>query len=291
MKQADNGQKRSFSQTQTESNNLHNQLSIFSDFLRRRGASRNTIQVYTASVRLYYSLYREMTSENLRFFKSWLMEHYKPNTVNTRIYAINQYAAALSLPINRLSCIKMHDYMFLENVISNQDYCRLKDGLHRDGDFRWYFVVRFLAATGVRVSELLQIKAEHVQIGYFDLYSNGGKMRRVYFPESLRREVLPWLEQTGKKTGFLFTNHRGEPITARGVHSQLKALARRYEIPENTVYPHSFRHRFAINFLDKFNDISLLADLLGHDSVETTKIYLTKSSEEQKELIDSIVTW
>lgn len=240
------------------------EMAIFYDFLRRKGASENTIHVYMASVRLYHRLYQDVTAENLRLFKSWLIKHYKPSTVNTRIYAINQYAASLSLTAEKLPCIKMHDCVFLENVISN---------------------------TGVRVSELLQIKAEHVRMGYFDLCSKGGKMRRIYFPESLRREALPWLQEAGLNTGFIFTNRRGAPITPRGIHSQLKVLAKRYGIPEKTVYPHAFRHRFAINFLDKFNDISLLADLLGHDSVETTKIYLTKSSEEQRELIDSIVTW
>lgn len=71
----------------------------------------------------------------------------------------------------------------------------------------------------------------------------------------------------------------------------LKAAARKYRIPEETVYPHSFRHRFAKNFLAQFNDIALLADLMGHESIETTRIYLTKSCEEQRALIDRIVTW
>lgn len=82
---------------------------------------------------------------------------------------------------------------------------------------------------------------------------------------------------------------------ARGRHGeaidQLKVLAIRYHIPPETVYPHSFRHRFAKNFLNKFNDISLLADLMGHESIETTRIYLTKSSLEQRKFIDKIVTW
>jgi len=128
-------------------------------------------------------------------------------------------------------------------------------------------------------------------LGYMDLYSKGGKVRRIYFPEQLRLEVLPWLETQGRSSGFVFINQRGEKITPRGINGQLKTLARRYHIPEDTVYPHSFRHRFAKNFLEKFNDISLLADLMGHESIETTRIYLTKTSGEQRKLIDKIVTW
>lgn len=72
---------------------------------------------------------------------------------------------------------------------------------------------------------------------------------------------------------------------------QLKNIAKRYQINPATMYPHSFRHRYAINFLKRFNDISLLADLLGHDSIETTRIYLMKSSQEQQTVIDRVVTW
>lgn len=102
---------------------------------------------------------------------------------------------------------------------------------------------------------------------------------------------MEWFHLQGVKTGFLFLNRRGKPLTPRGVGSQLKAFALRYGVSPETVYPHSFRHRFAKNFLGKFDDISLLADLMGHDSIETTRIYLNRTSNEQRELIDKIVTW
>ena len=191
----------------------------------------------------------------------------------------------------KLPSVRHQQKPFLNNVISKRDYERLKRGLKRDNNMFWYFVVRFLGATGARVSELIQIKAEHMQIGCMDLYSKGGKVRRIYFPEKLCGEMLSWLDSRQIQTGFIFTNRRGNPITPRGISSQLKVLAKKYRICPDTVYPHSFRHRFAKNFLTKFNDISLLADLMGHESIETTRIYLTRSSDEQRELIDRIVTW
>lgn len=90
---------------------------------------------------------------------------------------------------------------------------------------------------------------------------------------------------------FLFVNRQGRQITPRGVRDRLKCFAVRYGIDPNTVYPHSFRHRFAKNFLEKTKDIALLADLLGHESVETTRLYLRKSSAEQRKIIDEIITW
>ena len=180
---------------------------------------------------------------------------------------------------------------FLENVISNADYVFLKKKLLKDNIKSWYFVVWYLAATGARVSELIQIKIEHIEIGYFDLYSKGGKLRRLYIPKKLRNETILWLKEINRSTGFLFINRFGERITTRGVSQQLKNYAGKYGLDKTVVYPHSFRHRYAKNFLEKYNDIALLADLMGHESIETTRIYLRRTASEQQELVDKIVTW
>jgi site-specific recombinase XerD len=167
----------------------------------------------------------------------------------------------------------------------------LKNSLKKDDNLIWYFVVWFLAATGARVSELIQIKAEHVLAGYFDLYTKGGKLRRLYIPKKLRSECMDWLAKKDKVSGYLFLNRFGKRITTRGVSQQLKNYAEKYGLDTKVVYPHSFRHRFAKNFLEKFNDIAFLADLMGHESIETTRIYLRRTASEQKELVDKIVTW
>jgi site-specific recombinase XerD len=151
--------------------------------------------------------------------------------------------------------------------------------------------VRYLAATGARISELVQIKIEHVHTGYIDIYGKGGKVRRIYIPKSLRVETLKWLETMDMNSGYLFLNRFGEKITTRGVAHQLKIFAAEYGMDTKVVYPHSFRHRFAKNFLDKYNDLAFLADLMGHESIETTRIYLRKTANEQQEIVDKIVTW
>lgn len=155
----------------------------------------------------------------------------------------------------------------------------------------WYFVIRFMAATGARVSELTRIKVEHVKLGYLDLYSKGGKLRRIYFPASLRKEALSWFKETGLNSGFIFLNKHGSPLTSRWIANQLKFFAEKYGLDSNVIYPHSFRHRFAKSFLDRYNDVTMLADLMGHESIETTRIYLRKTSTEQQEIIDQVVDW
>lgn len=190
-----------------------------------------------------------------------------------------------------LQTVAIQKASFIDNVISQEDYEKLKRCLKQDGLDYWYFVIRYMAATGARVSELVQIKAEHVMLGYMDLCSKGGKVRRIYFPECLANETKRWMEKRGVRSGFLFLNQRGKQITPRGINSQLKKLAVRYGIDPNTVYAHSFRHRFAKNFLERMNDIALLSDLMGHESIETTRVYLKKSTMEQRELIDKMITW
>ena len=93
------------------------------------------------------------------------------------------------------------------------------------------------------------------------------------------------------ESGYIFLNRFGERITARGIAQQLKLFAEKYGINKDVVYPHSFRHRFAKNFLERFNDLALLADLMGHESIETTRIYLRRTATEQQAIVDKIVNW
>ena len=94
-----------------------------------------------------------------------------------------------------------------------------------------------------------------------------------------------------QESGFIFLNKYGDRITTRGISGQLKKLAVRYGINPAVVYPHSFRHRFAKSFLDRCNDIAFLADLMGHESIETTRIYLRKTSTEQRAIVDKVIDW
>lgn len=263
----------------------------FEEYLRDQNLSQNTIISYLFTVKQYYSLYGSVKRKNLRDYKMYLIEHYKPQTVNLRIRAINCFLESIQKEKWKLTSVKVQQKPFLENVISEADYLYFKNRLKQDNEMDWYFVVRFLAATGARVSELVQIKCEHVEMGYLDLYSKGGKLRRIYIPSSLKKEALAWLTENNRHSGFIFLNKYGERISPRGIAGQLKHFAIRYGLDPAVVYPHSFRHRFAKSFLSRYNDIAMLADLMGHESIETTRIYLRKTSTEQQNIINQVVDW
>lgn len=263
----------------------------FERHLRGTNLAENTVKSYLFAVRQFYTRYDSVTKRSLKEHKAWLIEQYKPKTVNLRIRAINCYLESIGKSAWALSSVKVQQKAFLENVISEADYTYFKNCLKRDGNLPWYFVIRFLAATGARVSELVQIKVEHIKLGHLDLYSKGGKLRRIYIPKALQEEALAWLNEIQRDSGFIFLNRFGERITTRGISGQLKKLAIKYGIDPAVVYPHSFRHRFAKSFLDRCSDIAFLADLMGHESIETTRIYLRKTATEQRTLVDNIVDW
>lgn len=263
----------------------------FETYLRKEDLAEHTISCYTTTVKFYLSHYETVSRENLLAYKGYLIECCKPKTVNARIQAMNKYLIFLKKEGMHVKNIKVQEKIFLENVISNEDYQYLKDKLKEDGNTKWYFIVWYLAATGARVSELTKIRIEDVKKGYTDSYTKGGKIRRIYIPLQLREETLQWLKERGDSSGLLFINRFGKAITTRGIGQQLKNYAKKYGLNPEMVYPHSFRHRYAKNFLLRHNDIALLADLMGHESTETTRIYLRKTANEQRALIDKIIDW
>lgn len=266
-------------------------ITQFKAYLAKTNLAENTITSYVWTVTYYLEHYKEVNKKNLLAYKGYLVENFKPQTVNLRLQAVNKFLEFGKQEKLKMKFVKAQQKNFLENVISDADYKFLKTKLKADGYDQWYFIVWFMAATGARVSELLQIKAEHVSVGYLDLYSKGGKMRRIYIPKKLCTEATKWLKERGLTTGYLFTNRTGNRLSTRGIAIQLKHFAVNYGINREVVYPHSFRHRFAKNFLEKFNDIALLADLMGHESIETTRIYLRRTASEQQKIVDRVVTW
>ncbi len=278
-----------------ETNDILNKERImvekFKDFLVQSNMSENTVKAYIYAINDFKSQYKDLTKKNLLLYKTYLIETFKPKTVNLRIQALNKYLDYIRKPQLRLKSVKVQQRSYLENVISNADYTFLKNKLKKEDNQEWYFVVRFLAATGARVSELVQLKVEHVNVGYYDIYTKGGKIRRLFIPKKLKDEAIVWLNSIKRESGYLFLNRFGERITTRGIAQQLKNYAVKYGLNPKVVYPHSFRHRYAKNFLEKFNDIALLADLMGHESIETTRIYLRRTASEQQAIVDKIITW
>lgn len=264
----------------------------FKRYLLDRDFSNHTVESYLyAAKQLEDRVSVGLSNESLLAHKDWLASCYAVKTVNLRITAINSYLDFVGYDGIRLKSLHVQQKPYLDNVISQSDYELLRDSLKRDGDLFWHFVVRFLAGTGARVSELRQFTVESVHMGHLDLVSKGQKLRRIYIPSSLQEDAAEWIRCSEKTSGYVFTSKGEAPMTARGLSLGLKRCAARYGINQDVVYPHSFRHRFAKNFIVRNPDIAFLADLMGHESLETTRIYLRRTSSEQRAAVDATIDW
>ena len=264
-------------------------LTSFKRWLVGRELSDNTISSYMTALKQYADEYAVIRKENAIAWKIRLLEDgKKPKTVNLRLAAYNAYCQMADMPGEMVKTLKVHQATAVSNVISREDYQRLCDAL-RDENPRWYFNVRLLASTGARVSEYIRLKKRDLDRGYAEMWTKG-KMRRIYIPDSFREEAAEHYAALAPED-LLVQNRFGQPISTRGVSEMLKKLGRQYGIPMNVMHPHSFRHLFALSFLERNSNLSLLADVMGHSSVSTTAIYTRMTKEQQKDAVNNTVNW
>lgn len=250
--------------------------------------SENTIDSYMRSVSIFFREYQEATKQNMLDFKKWQLGKWKPKTANSRIAAMNQYCRFIGHPEYCVKGIKIHGSSSLENVVTLDEYHLLLDGLKSDGNERGYWMVKYLAKTGARVSEFVKLTRDSLEKGYCEMWTKG-KIRRIYIPKQLISESAGYFRHQGSE--YLFPNRKGGQMSAHGVLANIKNWARKYGIRDEAAHPHSFRHLYAIEFLKHNPNIALLADLMGHSSVGTTSIYLKLSREEQMRQFNEASDW
>lgn len=272
----------------------------YEKYLRKSEKSESTIYTYIWTIRNYYEKFGTLNKTNLILYKEALMVKNSPRTVSSRIIAINGYLDFVKKKELKLRNIKIGQENYLDNVISNKDYQHLKKMLKKSGYTRDYFLVWLICATGSRISEALQFTVQDVEQGYLGIYGKGNKYRRIYIPSKLQKEILKWLEEVEIKEGSIFLNKNKVTISARGVEANLRKYARKFKINPKDCHPHSFRHRFAINFLANYKIVNQysqagaiadLANILGHSSIATTQIYLRRTLSEQRDMVNKVVTW
>lgn len=265
-------------------------LEKFERYLENRELSQNTVSAYMGSMRCFFSHYQRPTKTNGTRWKGDLLgSGLSPKTVNIRLNAFNAYCAMLGNDCEKVKTVRVHNATAISNVISFEDYQRLLSGLLADGNQKWYFAIRLLASTGARVSEYIRLKKADLDRGYSEMWTKG-KIRRIYIPESFREEAFAFFSGLGGND-FLIQNRYGGQITSRGVSQMLLKFSKRYGIPKEVMHPHAFRHLFALEFLKRNSNLSLLSDVLGHSSVSTTAIYTRMTKEQQQNAVNSIICW
>lgn len=263
-------------------------LDGFADYLYEEELSQNTINSYMLSAKRFDAMFGEVSKKNIIAYKQWLLERFKPQTINLRLTAIMRYCSYKEIPM-KVKSIKEPRKTHIDNVITTEQFEHLTKSLKADGDYRWLAAVLLLGKTGARISEAIRITKADLLAGNVTMHTKA-HMRTIYFPKSLVEDLEEYLKDM-PDSAFVMQNAYGKQVTTKGVSGRLQHFAKKYGIPKEVMHPHSFRHFFAMEFLKRNNNIALLADLLGHGSVKITQIYLRQSQEQQQTAVDNAVNW
>lgn len=257
----------------------------FTNHLKSKGYSENCIDTYVRGVELFYQKYKVMNIETLSRYENEINANCKARTVNIRMCGMNAYFKYKGFTEYTFKKLKIQQKSFCDNIINESQYNTLIEWARTNNPKAW-LIAKVIGSTGVRVSELIELKTKDLDKGYTDIIGKGNKQRRIYFPEKLVEEIK---DKCGDV--YIVENHCGEKISTRGISSILLKAGEKAGIPKEVLHPHSFRHFFAKQFLKKKNDISLLGDILGHSDMSTTAIYTRMTSEEQQNEINKLINW
>ncbi len=251
--------------------------------------SPHTLEIYSFSIKKYFEYANEVTVDNYKRFVRMLEdEGLSPRTIRLRITALERFSKWLKKPIE-LKRPKFKKELNTENVPTEAEYNRLLEYLKTCHNRDRYFFIKILATTGARVSEFFQFKWEDILSGEVTLKGKGNKYRRFFFSKQLQAEVKAYVKES-LKTGYIAVGKCGR-MTQRSLCQSMKEWGDKCGIDRSKMHPHAFRHFFAKMYLKKNNDVVQLADLLGHGSIDTTRIYLQKSYDEQKKEFNRSVVW
>lgn len=268
--------------------NMEFKEEAFREWLIENERSKNTISNYIASVKQYFDMFPELTKKNMIEFKQRKLSENKPKTAAIRCIAMNQYCDFAGKPECKVKSIKIHKQNTVENVPTLEEYEHLIKCLKEDGNMKTYWMIQFLAKTGARVSEFIRFERLHLEKGEVTLWTKG-KVRRILIPFNLIEESRDYFESIPYNK-WMFPNRYGKQMTSRGVDQKIKSCSK-YGIRKEVLHAHAFRHLYAVQFLKNNKNIALLADLMGHESVDTTAIYLRLSAEEQRKQFNCAMNW
>lgn len=260
-------------------------LDGFSLWLKRKGMSENCINNYLQTVDLFFREYKAMNEKTLARYEIDLKERWKPKTVNLRIAGMTKYFKYINYNGFEFVRAKEQKKTFCDTAIDEEQYETLMNWAKENNNKVW-LICKVIANTGVRVSELINLKTAEISKGYTDIVGKGNKTRRIYFTKTLLDEIK---DLCGSE--YIIENRYGKQMSTRGVAQLLITAGEKSGVPKEVMHPHSFRHFFAKQFLKNKQDVTLLGDLLGHSNISTTAIYTRMTSQEQQDEIEKIVGW
>lgn len=256
----------------------------FENYLQREEYLKGTVEKYVRNVCFFMQWLkgREVTKETVTQWKAYLQEEeYAPGTINSKLAALNRFFAFAHLEKCRVKFLHIQRRIFRDDSrdLSKEEYRRLLSAARIMGEERLELVLETIGGTGIRVSELAYITVEAVKRGR-SIVDLKGKIRIILLPEKLRRKLLAYSKKHRITSGKIFRTNSGKGLSRRQVWREMKQLSIKAGVESTKVFPHNLRHLFAVVFYKACGDIVKLADVLGHSSIETTRIYLMTTGRE-----------
>lgn len=265
-------------------------LSQYQEYLYDEEKSLATIQKYMRDLQklLDYAAGREITKRLMIQYKEDLRDSnkYRTSSINSFLVAANRLFEYLHWYEVRVKIFRVQKEVFEpENKnLTKEEYVKLVKTAEKLGKRRLAMIIQTICATGIRVSELSSITIESVKKGVADIYCKG-KQRKVLITPNLQKKLMWYIRENNIDTGIVFQTSGGKAVNRSNIWREMKSLCVEAGVEKEKVYPHNLRHLFAKIFYKVEKDIAKLADVLGHSSIETTRIYIrTTSFEHQKQL-------
>lgn len=264
----------------------------FEDYLRHDEREESTIEAYLRSLTRFaeWADGRAVTKELAMAWKTALSEAgYRPISVNAMLAAVNKFFTCMGREDCKVKYLKLQRQMFRksEKDLSKEEYQRLVQAAHEKGDLRMELILETICATGIRVGELKYITVEAVRAGVAEIALKG-KIRTILLPHRLCRKLQKYAKQQKIASGKLFLTQDGLPVSRQYIWTRMKALCEAADVERSKVFPHNLRSLFARSFYGSCHDVVRLADVLGHSSIETTRIYLMSTGKEYLRQLDKL---
>ena len=267
-------------------------LKQFVDYLKNEERENSTIEKYLQNVQAFSNWLqeREVTKENLTSYKEHLiMKKYNPKTINGMLSAINKFFIFTGWGDIKVKYLRIQRQLFRSagRELTKAEYMKLLNKAQELGKERLSLLMQTICATGIRVSEVKYITVEAVKAGKAEI-SLKGKIRTILLLGKLCKKLLKYAKHKKITSGEIFLTRSGRGLGRKQIWAEMKALCKKAGIESGKVFPHNLRHLFARTFYKVCKDVAKLADVLGHSSIETTRIYLISTGAEHLQTLNKL---
>ena len=267
-------------------------IAAFARKLREEERSAGTIENYVRHVRAFrvWNGDSPVTKEAAASWKEHLLEEgYRPCTVNAMVVSLNRFFAAMGWQDCQVKTLRIQRRLFREDSkeLTREEYQRLVAAAKGLGRERLGLLMETICSTGIRVSEVKYITVEALHRGKAEI-SLKGKIRTILLPNKLCRKLLKYAKKQKTASGEVFLTRNGTGISRKQIWAEMKALCKKAGVAASKVFPHNLRHLFARVFYSACRDVMKLADVLGHSSIETTRIYLVTTGIEHARTLEEL---